>query len=43
MTAKIYRFPRDPAYPHTPEITFIGSLLMLAVFAVLASYAAPWS
>jgi hypothetical protein len=43
MTAKIYRFPRPMALPYAPEMTFVGSLLMLAVLAVLASYAAPWS
>ena len=43
MTAKIYRFPRQPAYPYYPEMTFVGSLMLLGLFAVLASYAAPWS
>jgi hypothetical protein len=41
MTAKIYRFP-DPPDTHA-EITFIGSLALLAVVAALLSVLAPWS
>jgi hypothetical protein len=41
MTAKIYRFPRPT--PLHPEITFLGSIALLAALATLLSIVAPWS
>ena len=44
MTAKIYRFPRQPLwYPWHPEATFLASLALLGALATFLSLVAPWS